>query len=83
MSIHNQKSRQAQRRRSKWIGLIIAEAIAIGVLILAGALALLLRTADPILATLANIATIAACAAVAMIPIIIFGISPILPRADH
>ena len=83
MSVQNKNSRPVRRLRSKWIGFVIAEAMAIGVLLLAGTLALLLRTTDPTLATLVNIATIAAGAAVAIIPIVFFGMAPILPRADH
>jgi len=72
-----------QRRRSKLIGFIIAEASAIGLLLVAGAFAVLLKSANPVLALSMNIATIAAAAAVAVIPIIYFAIPPILPRADR
>jgi hypothetical protein len=68
-----------QRRRSKLIGFIIAEASAIGLLLIAGAFAVLLRQPDPALALLINIATIAAAVAVAIIPIIFFAIAPVLP----
>jgi hypothetical protein len=70
-----------QRRRSKLIGFIIAEASAIGLLLLAGTFALSLKPADPALALSINIATIAAAAAVAIIPIIYFAIAPVLPRS--
>jgi hypothetical protein len=83
MSVHNKNLRQLPRRRGKWIGFVIAEAMAISVLLLIGTLALLLRTTDPALVTLVNIATIAAGAAVAIIPIVFFGMAPILPRADR
>jgi len=71
------------RRRAKLIGFIIAEASAIGVLLLSGTLALSMKPADPTLALLINVLTIVAGAAVAMIPIIFFAIAPILPRADR
>jgi hypothetical protein len=79
----NQKSGLLQRRRSKIIGFIIAEVSAIGFLLLAGALAVWLREADPSLAWLVNMVTIVAAIAVAVTPIIFFAIAPILPRADH
>ena len=69
-----------QRRRSKLIGFIIAEAVAISLLLIAGAFAVLLRKPDPTLALSINIATIIAAAAVAIIPIIFFAIAPVLPR---
>ena len=72
-----------QRRRSKLIGCIIAEAVAIGLLLIAGTFAVLLRQPDPALASSINIATIAAAVAVAIIPIIFFAISPVLPPDDR
>jgi hypothetical protein len=72
-----------QRHRSKLIGFIIAEASAIGLLLLAGTFAVLLKQADPTLAWSINIATIAAAAAVAIIPIIYFAVAPVLPRDDR
>jgi hypothetical protein len=72
-----------QRRRSKLIGFIIAEASAIGVLLLAGTFALSLEPAEPALAWLLNIVTLLAGAAVAVIPIIFFAIAPVLPKADR
>ena len=71
------------RRRSKLIGFIIAEAVAIGLLVIAGTFALSLKPADPNLAFSFNIATIAAAAAVAIIPIIFFAIAPVLPPDDR
>ena len=61
--------------------LIIAEAVAIGLLLIAGTFAVLLRKPDPTLALSINIATIAA--SVALIPIIFFAIAPVLPRDDR
>jgi hypothetical protein len=83
MSDQNEKLGLLRRRRSKVIGFIIAEASAIGVLLLSGTFDLWLRLADPALALSMNIATIAAAVAVAMIPIIFFAIAPILPRGER
>jgi hypothetical protein len=69
----------SQRRRSKLIGFIIAEASALGLLLITGAFAVLLRQPDPALALSINIATIVAAVAVAIIPIIFFAIAPVLP----
>ena len=72
-----------QRRRSKLIGFIIAEAVAIGLLLTAGTFAVLLRKLDPTVLLSINIATIAAAVAVAIIPIIFFAIAPVLPRDNR
>jgi len=71
-----------QRHRSKVIGFIIAEASAIGLLLLAGSIAVSFRLTDPTLALLVNGVTIAAAAAVAIIPIVFFAVAPILPRGN-
>jgi hypothetical protein len=68
-----------QRHRSKVIGFIIAEASAIGLLLLAGSFAVSLRLTDATLALLVNGVTIIAAAAVAIIPIAFFAVAPILP----
>jgi hypothetical protein len=70
------------QRPSKVFGFIIAEASAVGLLLVAGVLALSLKPADPTLAWSIDIITIAAAAAVAIIPILFFAIVPVLPRAD-
>jgi hypothetical protein len=70
------------QRRSKVFGFIIAEASAVGLLLVAGVLALSLKPADPTLAWSIDIITIAAAAAVAIIPILFFALVPVLPRAD-
>jgi hypothetical protein len=71
------------QRHRKLIGFIIAEGSAIGLLLVAGTLALLLRQPDPTLELSINIVTIAAAATVAIIPIIFFAIAPVLPRANR
>ncbi len=68
-----------QRRRSKILGFIIAEASAVGLLLIAGFFALFVRWSDSTLALSIDIATIAAAAAVAIIPIVFFAIAPVLP----
>ena len=68
-----------QRHRSKVIGFIIAEASAIGILLLAGSFAVSFRLTDATLALLVNGVTIIAAAAVAIIPIVFFAVAPILP----
>ena len=68
-----------ERYRSKVIGFIVAEASAIGLLLLAGSFAVSFRLTDATLALLVNGVTIAAAAAVAIIPIAFFAVAPILP----
>ena len=68
-----------QRHRSKVIGFIVAEASAIGLLLLAGSFAVSFRLTDATLALLVNGVTIAAAAAVAIIPIAFFAVAPVLP----
>jgi hypothetical protein len=72
-----------QRHRNKVVGFIIAEASAIGLLLLFGTFAVSLKPADPTLALSINIVTIMAAAAVAIIPIIYFAVAPVLPREDR
>lgn len=76
----NPKAEPELQQRRKVIGFIIAEASAIGLLIGGGAIAVLVRIPDSTLAMSVNILTIAAAAAVALIPIIFFGITPVIPR---
>jgi hypothetical protein len=83
MSDQKAKSGLLLRRRNKVVGFIIAEAVAIGLLVVAGAIAVALKPSDPTLAWSINIATIAAAVAVAIIPIIYFAIAPVLPHEDR
>ena len=69
-----------RQRRSKLIGFIISEASAVGVLLLAGTLALSSPLPNPTLALSMNILTIVAAVVVAAIPIIFFALVPTLPR---
>ena len=83
MSDQKAKSGLLLRHRNKVVGFIIAEAIAIGLLLVTGAFAMLVRWSDSTLALSINVLTIAAAAAVAIIPIIYFAIAPILPRDNR
>ena len=83
MSDQKAKSGLLLRDRNKVVGFIIAEAIAIGLLLVTGAFAMLVRWSDSTLALSINILTIAAAAAVAIIPIIYFAIAPVLPRDNR
>ena len=83
MSDQKAKSGLLLRHRNKVVGFFIAEAVAIGLLLVTGAVALSLKPADPTLAWSINLATIAAAAAVALIPIIYFAIAPVLPRDNR
>ena len=69
------------RRRSKVLGFIIAEAVAIGVLLLAGMLVLGARPANSIAVTALNVVMFLAACGVAAIPILFFAFAPILPRS--
>ena len=79
MSDQNAKSGLLLRRRHKVIGFLIAEASAIGLLLLVGSLAVSLRLTDTTLVLSINVLTIAAGVAVAVIPIIFFAVAPVLP----
>jgi hypothetical protein len=76
------QSPMLQRHRNKVIGFIIAEASAIGLLLIAGSFAVSFRLTDATLALLVNGVTIIAAAAVAIIPIVFFAVAPILPRGN-
>jgi hypothetical protein len=82
MSDQNAKSGLLLRRRNKVFGFIIAESSAIGLLLVAVAVALSFRPANPAWAWFIDIITIAAASGVAIIPILFFAIIPLLPRAD-
>ena len=70
------------RRRSKILRFIIVEVSAIGLLLLVGSFAVLVRWSDPTLAFSIDILTIVAAAAVAIIPIGFFAIPSVLPRGQ-
>jgi hypothetical protein len=83
MSDQSAKSGLILRRRNKVVGFLIAEASAIGLLLVVGSLALSVRVNDSTLVLAVNIVTIAAAAAVAIIPIIFFAMAPVLPGGDR
>jgi hypothetical protein len=78
-SAQNPESEFQRRRRGKVIGFIITEASAIGLLLLAGTIAVSAGLTNSTLILSINIITIAAGVAVALIPIIFFAIAPVLP----
>jgi hypothetical protein len=80
MSDQRPKSGLLLRRRNKFVGFVISEAVAISVLLIAGTFAVWLKPANLDVALSINIATIVAAAAVALIPIIYFAIAPVLPN---
>ena len=67
------------RRRSKIRGFIIAETVAIGILLLAGAFVLSARPVNPTVITALNVFIVAAAGGVATIPIFFFALAPVLP----
>jgi hypothetical protein len=69
------------RRRRKVLGFIVAETIAIGILLLAGTLVLAARPANSTVVTALNVVMFAAAAGVATIPIFFFALAPVLPRS--
>jgi hypothetical protein len=71
------------RRRSKVRGFIIAETVAIGVLLLAGAFVLAAGPVNPTVKTVLNVVLFAAAGGVATIPILFFALAPILPRSGR
>jgi hypothetical protein len=71
------------RRRSKIRGFIIAETVAVGVLLLTGAFVLAASPVNPAVSTALNIVLFAAAAGVATIPILFFALAPILPRSGR
>ena len=84
MSHQHVRSEVSARRRSRLIGFIIVEVLAIVVLLLSGAFALSSSPpTDSVWATSVNILTIAAAVAVAIFPIIFFAMAPVLPPGDR
>ena len=69
-----------RRRRSKLIGFIVAEASAVGLLLLAGTLVMSSHLADSTFVAVMNVLLIVAAAGVAVIPIIFFALPAVLPR---
>ena len=82
MSGSKQKSRSPRRQRSKLLGFIVVEVLAIAVLVGAGTFAVWSQPVDPALIMLVNIVILTAAAAVGLTPILFFAIAPVLPRGD-
>ena len=71
------------RGRNKVRAFIIAEIVAIGVLLLAGTLVLSAGPVNSMLITALNVVMFAAAVGVAAIPIFLFAFAPILPRSGR
>lgn len=69
-----------RRRRSKLIGFIIAESLAVAVLLLVGTFIMSAHLVDATVIKAMNVVMICAAAAVATIPILFFAFAPIMPR---
>ena len=69
------------RLRSKILGFIIAETVALGILLAAGTFALSARPVNSTVITALNVVMVAAAGGVATIPIFFFALAPILPRS--
>jgi len=76
----NVSIKNRSRQRSKVLGFIIAETVAVGVLLLAGVLILSARPVNSMVITTLNVVMFAAAGSVAVIPILFFAFTPILPR---
>ena len=76
MSDHNHSG-----RRSKVRGFIVAETLAVAILLLAGTFVLSARPVNSTVITALNVVMFAAAGAVAIIPIFFFALAPILPRS--
>ena len=76
----NASDQNRSRRRSKVHGFIVAETVALGVLLLAGTFVLSARPVNSIVITALNVVMLAAAGSVAVIPILFFAFTPILPR---
>ncbi|HVF71586.1 MAG TPA: hypothetical protein VM940_08255 [Chthoniobacterales bacterium] len=77
----NVSDENRSRRRSKVLGFIIAEAVAILVLVLAGAFEYFAHPVNSTVIAALNIVMIVAAVGVATIPIFFFAIGPVLPRS--
>jgi hypothetical protein len=77
----NVSNQNRSRRRSKVLGFIIAETVAVGVLLMAGVLVLAAHPINSMVITTLNVVMLAAAGSVAVIPILFFAFTPVLPRA--
>src|ERR1700730_954969 len=74
--------RSGKPRRSKFMRLMVAEAVALAVLLPSATLVLTRYLTDPTLILITNIVAITAAVTAAMIPIILFAIAPTIPRGE-
>jgi hypothetical protein len=79
----NISNQNRDRRRSKLLGFIIAETVAVGVLLLAGVFVLSARPVNSMIITTLNVVMLAASGSAAVIPILFFAFTPILPRGPR
>jgi hypothetical protein len=79
----NISNQNRARRRSKVFGFIIAETVAVGVLLLAGVFVLSARPVNSMIITTLNVVMFAAAGSAAVIPILFFAFTPILPRGPR
>jgi hypothetical protein len=73
-------SEENHSRRRKVLGFIIAETVAIAVLLVAGTFGLWAHSVDSTVTTALNIVMLAAAGGVATIPILFFALPAVLPR---
>jgi hypothetical protein len=71
------------RRRGKVVWFIIAETLAIVILLVAGTFVVAARPVDSTVITALNVLMLAAAGCVATIPILFFALAPILPRSGR
>jgi hypothetical protein len=79
----NISNQNRARRRSKVLGFIIAETVAVGVLLLAGVFVLSARPVNSMIITTLNVVMFSAAGSAAVIPILFFAFTPILPRGPR
>ena len=77
---NNFSNQNRSRRRSKVLGFIIAETVAVSVLLLAGTFVLAARPVNSMVITSLNVVMLAAAGGAAIIPILFFAFTPLLPR---
>ena len=77
---NNVPNQKHPRQRRSLRGFIIAEAAALGVVLLTGIFVLSARPANSIVITALNVVMFAAAGDVAIIPIFFFAFTPLLPR---
>ena len=76
------EARSSKPRRGKFLRLMIAEAIALAVLLPSATLVLTRYLTDPTLILITNIVAISAAITAALIPIVLFAIAPTIPRGE-